>query len=84
MSEVETKVLALNDVTWIFNVTENALKVNLKVRAVTANNGGKTNLRDAQPVISQLHGFGGILHWSDWIPGLPVWTQACKQQKQNN
>lgn len=45
---------------------------------------GESNLWDAQPVVSQLHGFSGILHWFHWIPGLPVGTQACKQHAQQH
>lgn len=42
------------------------------------NRRGKSNLWDAEPIVSKLHGFCGILHWFHWIPCLPVWAQAYK------
>lgn len=34
------------------------------------------NLGDAQPVVGQLHGLRGVLHWFHWVPALPVGAQT--------
>lgn len=39
---------------------------------------GGSDLGDAQPVVRQLHGLRGVLHWFHWVPGLPVGAQACE------
>lgn len=43
---------------------------------------GGPDLRDAQPVVRQLHGLRGVLHWFHWVPGLPVGAQACDGAEQ--
>jgi hypothetical protein len=37
-------------------------------------------LRDAQPVVGQIHGFGGVLQSILGVPVVPVGTQAWKER----
>lgn len=66
--------------TLLYVVTSNLSRSisKMKMEKRSSVRGGESNLRDAQPLVSQLHGFSGILHWFHRIPGLPVWTQACE------
>lgn len=43
-----------------------------------------TDLRDAQPVVSQLHGLRGVRLFFYRVPGLPVWTQTCGENQEHN
>lgn len=67
--------------TLLYVVTSNLSRSisKMKMEKRSSVRGGESNLRDAQPLVSQLHGFSGILHWFHRIPGLPVWTQACER-----
>lgn len=40
----------------------------------------RPDLGDAQPVVGQLHGLRGVLHWFHWIPALPVGAQTWGRQ----
>ena len=40
---------------------------------------GNFYLRDAQPVVGQIHGFGGVLQGVLGVPIVPVGTQTCKK-----
>lgn len=64
------------------NLSRSILKMKMEKKKQRQRRG--SNLRDAQPVVSQLHGFSGILHWFHWIPGLPVWTQTCERHTEQH